>query len=409
MACAAINLYFSGTYFYGFTAFFTPLVDDFGWSYATISLALALRSAETGLFSPFLGFLVDRFGPRKLMVTGSLLAGIGAVLLSQVNSLGTFYGAIMLLAVGASACSGTVASMTAVANWFDKKIGKAAALVTVGFGLGGLLVPLLVWFIDGCGWRPSIMLIGIGMSVICLPLALMVRHRPEQYGYLPDGEPRAPSEGWSTEVGMTEPPAVEHTAKEALKTRAFWILVSITFLGLLPVAAIIVHVIPYLESVGFAREKAGLVVTAMSALTIVGRFGFGWLADVWDKRKLLIITFILEALGVLIFAYMRNIWLLIPFVLTFSIAQGGQATLRIAIQREFFGRSSFGGIQGLTMIGATTAFIVAPPIAGRVFDVTQSYYPTWLALALVSAIGVPVTLLMKQLSKREARSAENHL
>ena len=186
-ACSLIALYTGGVIVLGFTAVFEPIANEFGWSYTQISVAASLRGLEVGLLAPFVGFLVDRWGPRRLLIGGAIINGLGLMPLSRITSIGMFYGAFALMAIGMSACTGTV-MITAVANWFRRKMAKATGIVVTGFALGGLLVPLVTALIDILGWRTAIFTLSLGVWVITLPLSLLVRHKPEQYGYLPDGE-----------------------------------------------------------------------------------------------------------------------------------------------------------------------------------------------------------------------------
>ena len=147
LACFLIAFYVGGALFYGFTAFFEPIVEEFGWSYTQVSIAFSLRGLEMGMLAPITGFLVDRFGSRKLIFSGALIIGFALILLSLTNSLVMFYCAFFLLALGTSGSASTVL-MTAVAHWFRRNVGKAMGLVVCGFGAGGILIPLIVWLID---------------------------------------------------------------------------------------------------------------------------------------------------------------------------------------------------------------------------------------------------------------------
>ncbi len=142
MACTTLNFIVGGTFFYGFTAFFNPIRNTFGWTATTTSFAFVLQRLESGVMGPVAGFLVDRMGPRKLMLPGWIIAGVGLLWMSRIGSLGEFYGAFLIIAMGTSFGSFVVMN-TAVANWFDKKRSRAMTLLYVGFGASGLLVPLV--------------------------------------------------------------------------------------------------------------------------------------------------------------------------------------------------------------------------------------------------------------------------
>lgn len=146
ISCALIGLYVGGVVFFGFTAFFLPIKEEFGWSHAQISLAVSLQGAEMGIFAPLVGFLVDRFGPRKLIIWGIITVGSGLLLLSRTQTLLMFYVSFLLVSFGAGGCTAVVLT-TAVANWFHKKIGIAMGLMGAGIGGGGLVVMLLPYLI----------------------------------------------------------------------------------------------------------------------------------------------------------------------------------------------------------------------------------------------------------------------
>ncbi|GAH62389.1 unnamed protein product, partial [marine sediment metagenome] len=160
-----IVLYVGGVVSYGFTAFFEPIANELGWSYAQISLAASLRGLEMGLFAPVAGIITDRWGPRRVIFSGVIITVAGLILLSTTTSLGMFYGAFVLIAIGMSACTTTVL-MTAITNWFQTKIGIASGIAICGFGFAGLLVPVIVKLIDVYEWRMTITILAIGMVVM---------------------------------------------------------------------------------------------------------------------------------------------------------------------------------------------------------------------------------------------------
>ncbi|HAZ32092.1 MAG TPA: hypothetical protein DCY61_05310 [Dehalococcoidia bacterium] len=390
LSAALISCYTAGAFFYGFTAFVTPMTDEFGWSYLAFSIAASLRGIERGLAAPLMGLLVDRLGPRKLIFSGALVAGLGFILLSRTDSLIMFYGASIVLSIGFSA-SANVVLTTAVAQWFHRRVSLAMGLMTTGFGFGGLLLPVVIWLINQYGWRTTLLLLGIGTWVIIPLLALVIRHKPEQYGYLPDGDFLPVQE--NAQTGTNE---VEFDAKQALRTRTFWLLslsFAIRFMG---VGAVILHVMPYLTSVGLASGSAVLVATFIPLLSIIGRLGFGWLGDVFAKKYVLALTAAFQVAGLLAFYYAPSLWALIIFLITFGSGYGGAIALRLALQREYFGRSAFGSIEGTSMAVMTIGGIIGPAFAGWVFDIRASYQLAWLILAIVTAVAIPLIMALPQ-------------
>jgi MFS family permease len=394
-ACFLVTMWGAGTFYYGFTAFFKPIKEEFQWGATVTSVAFALRGMESGIADLFVGFLTDRFGPRKVMQIGIIVLGSGFILLGFVNSLWSFYAAVSIIALGLTGCIALV-SMTAVANWFVRKRSRALGLLMAGAGAGGLLVPLITWSINLSGWRATAIILGIATWALCLPLSLVVRHKPEQYGYLPDGDlPDNDPPGESIpQLGEArrDQAGYEYSAKEALKTSAFWRLAlayTIVFIGL---NGIVPHLIPFLTSrdVGFSDGTAALMVTLMTVSSIAGRLGFGWLGDYIPKRYVLTIAFSLQAAAILIFAYSRSLWQVLLFICLFGPSYGGSIPLRAAIQGDYFGRRAFGSIQGILMAITTIGGAVSPIFAGAIYDATGSYRTAFLVIGLIAAASIPM-------------------
>ena len=191
--CFIMAFYVAGAVFWGFTAFFEPLVAEFKWSYAQVSFATSLRGLEMGgggggLLAPVVGWLADRYSLRWLLTTGLSCVGLGLIVLSQTTTLVTFYAAILLLAFGAGGCT-TVVHMSLMANWFKRRIGLAMGITGSGFGASGLAIPFIVDAVDTYGWRWTLIGLGLGTWLLCLPFSLLIRDRPEDMGLLPDGAP----------------------------------------------------------------------------------------------------------------------------------------------------------------------------------------------------------------------------
>jgi MFS family permease len=389
LACFLIAVYVGGACFFGFTAFFEPIVAEFGWSYTQVSVAFSLRGLEMGILSPIIGFLVDRFGSRKLAFSGVLIAGSALILLGLTKSVLMFYGAFFLLGLGAGGCGSTVL-MTAVAQWFRKNVGKAMGIVTCGFGFGGILIPLIVWLIDLLGWRTALIILGLGLWALGIPLSLFIRDKPELYGYMPDGEITV---GETSDHGSRE--VDEGSFREALKDGNFWKISFADAIRMMISAAVITHVMPYLSSIGVSRSMAAFVATSIPLLSIIGRFGFGWLSDIFDKRYILSVAHFLLGIGILAFSSLHEGWLLLPFLFLFPPALGGCIALRGAIVREYFGRSFFGRLLGIVLGMAAIGGIIGPLAAGWTFDAVGDYRPIWLSFGGATVAAVVLTLRLK--------------
>jgi MFS family permease len=382
-ACFLVMLFMGGFIGLGFTAFFEPIANHFGWSYTQMSLAASFRGVEVGLFAPLIGLLIDRWGPRRIMFGGLVLIGLGLVFLSRLNSLAMYYGGFAIIAIGDSGCSPTLV-MTSIANWFRKRLGIAIGIMSSGFACGGLLVPLVVRLIDIFDWRTTLFILGLAMWIVCLPLSLILRHKPEQYGYLPDGEKSIVTAPAQVPVSMATR-EVEIETKQALRSRTFWHIGLAVMCQFAVASTVMVHVMPYLSSVGIPRSIASLVAMFVPLVSITGRLGSGWLLDRFDKKRVATGFFALMIVGLLCMSYIssESFWLVIPYIIIFGVGWGGGVTSRAALVSANFGRKKFGSILGFIMGMTALGGILGPLFAGWVFDTWASYRMAWLVLTVL--------------------------
>ena len=390
-ACFFIAVYTGGIVHFGFTAIFEPIRNEFGWSYTQISLAASLRGLEMGLLAPLVGLVVDRWGPRKLLLIGSFIIGLGLILLSYTTSLLMFYAIFFIMAIGSSNCGSTV-KYTAVANWFRKRIGIASGIVAAGFGVGGFLIPLVTTVIDKFDWRMAMVIFGIGMWCIGIPLALLVRHKPEQYGYLPDGDAESPQVN-NEDTAPVHHEEIDSTAKQAIKSPTFWFISLALMCQILMSTAVVTHVMPYLDSIGFDRTTASFIAMTIPIASVIGRLGFGFMGDIFNKRQLAAVAFTLMGLGLALFALIPSggIAFLVISIISFGTGWGANSTMRPALLREYFGRSQFGSIHGFTVGVLQIGIMAGPALAGWAFDSWGSYQGIWFIFAGVSiAAGIAI-------------------
>ncbi len=390
IVCASflIALYVGGVVFYGFTAFFEPIADEMGWSYTQISLAASLRGLEAGLLAPIIGILADRWGSRRLIFGGALITAAGLILLGSTNSLTIFYVSFALIALGMSASTMTVL-ITAVANWFSQEIGIASGIASCGFGFGGLLVPLINRLIAIYDWRMTLTILAIGMLAIIIPLSLVFRHKPEDYGHVVDGKRQdlIKHSGYSSQRQVT---GRDIKAGQALKSGAFWRLAIASIYNVMVVSAAVTHVMPYLSTIRMSRSISSLVAAGIPLTSIFGRLGLGWLGDKFDRRTIAVYSCIAMGLGLICFGYTASIgtWILSLFLILFGIGYGGLSSLRPAITREYFGRSKFGVIFGLLIGIGWLGGVTGPTLAGWIYDNWDNYQISWFLLGGVSVLPI---------------------
>ena len=387
-ACFLNAFYVAGIIFYGFTAFVEPLVAEFGWSYAQISFAASLRGLEMGILAPLVGFLVDRFGSRRLLLVGVIFVGCGMMLLGFTHSLAMFYMSFLFIAFGAGGCT-SVVTMTAVANWFDKNVGKAMGVMASGFGASGLMVPLIVWLIATYGWRKTTLILGLGMWVFGIPLSFILRNKPEENGSDRDESP----DDVSRQKDSEDTTATEIGFKAAIRNRSFlWTNLS-EVIRMMSLAAVVTHIMPYLSLLGVSRSASGIIAAAVPLFSILGRFSFGWLGDLFEKRRVMAIAFTSMGLGMLSLAFADISGFIYLFLFFFSSGFGGLSVLRGSLLREYYGRYSFGKLMGILMGSGAVGGIIGPTLAGWVFDRFGTYSFIWLFLCAMT--GIAVLLILK--------------
>ena len=383
-----IAMYIGGFIHFGFTAVFEPIASDFGWSYAQVSFAASLRSLETGLLAPIVGLLMDRWGPRRLVFAGATVIGLGLLLLSRINSLATFYGAYILIAMGISTCIGVVPIAT-VGNWFQRKVTIATGILVSGTAMGGFMVPLAARLIDIFEWRTAMVILSFGALGILLPLSLLFRHKPEQYGYLPDGDlhKKPPVSEYQS---STQGNRADIKVKQVLKSSVFWHIAMGFMCHILVVNAVVTHVMPYLNSIGFTRSFSSLVASVIPITSILGRLSFGWLGDRFDKRRVASLGFIITSLGLFSFGFIpaAGTWILVPSLVFVGLGWGGPVPMMPALLREYFGRVKLATVLGLVMGVAALCSMVGPPLAGLIYDILGSYQIAWFSFAGLVVVGI---------------------
>ncbi|MDO8533000.1 MAG: MFS transporter [Dehalococcoidia bacterium] len=370
-ASVVITAFGTGPLFYGFGIFFPSIQQEFGWSRTLIGGAYSAATISGGLVTIVVGFLIEKLGPRKLMLVGISAAAVGYMALSLVQSLWMFYAVyIVLIAVG---IYGGVQSPTEVvtAYWFVRRRAMAQGMLSSAIAVGGMTIsPLLAMAILAYGWRNAALAVGVVIAVCCIPAALLVRDRPQQMGLSPDGVP-APGDGQAAATPASVR-ATDMTVRQALRTPQFWLLSVALALKFIGSGAVFVHLIPYLVDRGFDRQTAANLLGLLALVSIFGRVLFGYLGDRVSKRILLTVTMCLECLGVILLMGATTLSQVILAVVVF--AQGmGTLPLIPAIRAEYFGLGKFAALSGIMWGISTMGLVAGPVVAGLSFDITGSY------------------------------------
>ena len=385
----------AGLLHHAFGGYLAVLQDDRGWNKTQLSGAAALQQMESAIIGPALGWIMDRFGPQGVIRLGVVMFGLGFMALSFIDSLLEFYAAFIVIALGSSMC-GFFPINVALINWFERWRARALSALSLGLAVGGISVPIVGWSLVHLGWRATAFGSGVFAIAVGLPLALVMRRRPEDYGETVDGVTKKPE---SNEKADASPLSSSggFTAREALRTPAFWLLSLGHGFALLVVGAVNVHAIAHMkESLGYTVGAAALVITLVTLFQICGVM-LGWaIGDRFEKRLIAAACMLMHGLGLLSLTYAKTTPWVIAFAALHGVAWGLRGPFMHAIRADYFGRSAIGMILGLSFMIIVIGQIGGPMIAGVLADVTGNYRTGFTVLALLAGVGSMFFVLAKR-------------
>jgi MFS family permease len=386
----------------GFTLYFLPVLTELHLSRAATSLPFSLSRLEAALGAPFVGYLIDRFDVRVMLVAGTLLAGLGLILLSLTHS----YLLFLLVFIGPLSfgfqAGFNQATLAVVAHWFRRKRGLAMAIVQTGQAIGGVLIfPLVALAVLKLGWRTAAVLSGLVVLTL-LPLVLLIRRSPESMGLLPDGD-RSPAQdrhASPSEFTPTLDDPREFTTREALRTPTFWLLAAFHGLRNVPYAGVTVHLVPLLVWKGLDEPAAAFYVGLTALATVVSRPLTGWLGDRQSKQMIGAVGVLLGAAGLAVLAYGDGAWwALVLFAVLFSFGDGVNS-VTWALVGDVFGRAHFATIRGWISMFQSFASMPAAVYTGWVYDRTQSYTQALIAFVICYGAAAVVLWLVPHPTRR---------
>ena len=369
--------------FHSFGAYFVYLQSEFGWNRTLLSGAISAARVEGGLLGPIQGWLINRIGPRAVVYVGLVIFGLGFFYLSQIDSVGGLYTALLVLGVGSS-FTGFFTVNIVLANWFVRKRAFAMSAGAMGFSLAGLLVPAVAWALANFGWRATAVASGVIVLALGLPVAYVFRHAPEPYGLAPDGDP-SPHAGASD----GDPIAIEgFTVRQALRTTAFWLLVGGHTSALFAVSAMSVHLIPYLvDQRHIAIEAAAAVAAAMTAISWIGQLLGGQLGDRLEKRAIAAVCMLGHTAAMIIMVFSASFVPLAIGACVHGLFWGIRGPLMMAVRAEYFGRREFATIEGFASMITGFGLFLGPVAVGLIADLTADYRPGYGFLACMTLAG----------------------
>ena len=432
--------------FHAMGLWFVALESAFGWNRTQLSLAFAFTRIEGGILGPIEGYLVDRLGIRRMVLMGLSVLGVGFLLFSQVRDTRDipivrdlpfelmpafmqvvvpalmFYLVYMVMALG-QGFSGWLTMNTMLNNWFTRHKAKAMGYSSAIGRLGALvLIPAIAWAVDpdqdNFGWSMTALTLGVITLVMVIPISKLIRNRPEDYGLMPDGDaPRAaPS---TTRPGRpaarrAPPSDADFTLGDALRTPTFWLISFGQGFTSMVLIAMMAHLAPMLYDQGVSVPMAGWVVSTYTAMSMIFQVVGGYVGDMISKRFAYFVFTSIQASAVVVLVFVPEIsaFLNVPllvvvfsFAILFGIGFGGRNPISTSIRGEYFGRSSFGKIMGMSQVPMNIMLLGAPIYPAIMLGIQGSYDFAFLSLAFLNFIGGAMFLLAKKPSKPVRRQA----
>ncbi len=392
-ASFAILFVIVGIVYYSFPVFYTPLIQEFGWTRAQVTAGFAISIVIIGpLFGISAGFLIDRFGPRRILLAGLVFAGTAFLGYGWMHSLGVYYLFYFLQTAG-YVVAGPIPNQVLICSWFNRLRGRAMGGAYVGIGVGGAVAPLLArLLIDHVGWRWAMRSISAGVLLVLIPITLkMVRNRPSDLNLLPDG------------AAVAEHPGLTSMASEGfdsladvLRTRAFWLIALGSFMSIGAIGGVIQHLVLFLQDSGFPGRKAAGVASILLVSSIIGRIIMGWLADRFTKKYVMLAA-CLSVAGAVPLLYSQNLGTMAyVFATVFGFGMGADYMMIPLITAECFGLRSLGRIMGVIITTDSLGQAFAPVVVGHIYDVTKSYDWGFALLTTMAALGAVAIALVER-------------
>ncbi len=367
-----------GIMFYGLPFFFDFWVKDFGWSRATVTSGNLFGKIIIGpLFGFVAGWFIDRFGPRRLMLSGIVMCGAAVIGLSTMTGLWEFYSFYLLMALGYM-CGGPLPNQVLTSRWFSQSRGKAMGIAYLGIGIGGMLVPQISkWLNMQMDWRSSLVILGTLMIVIAFPMAWFVQESPG-----------LPSKG-------PMPGRQEVPFKSILKNRYFYLLAIGSMCSLGTVAGVSQNLKLFFSlDLKYSQGEAANVISLVLAASIIGRLLMGWLADKYSKKFVMILIYTLISVSILLLFFASVPGVIYLFALIFGIGLGGDYMIIPLMAAELFGVKVMGRVMGLVLTVDGIGEALGPILAGGLRDHTGSYALGFAALIILSVTGTIAIALL---------------
>ena len=367
------------------TVFIYPMSQELGWSRTLIAGSVSAGALLSMVLSPAIGWAIDRFGSRPVLVAGVLTVGASMISLAWATIPATFYVAYAS-ARAVFHTAAPIGASTVASRWFVRMRGRAIGAIFLCGAIGGVVFTMLAALvIDRHGVAAAWISLGVvTLSVSLLPNLLLVAERPENLGLRPDGAKEQESQ---TAATTTRPDTDSWAAGEAVRTVSFWILVVMGFATFFVHAGVNVHIAAYLRDQGLSLTNAASIVTASWVVSAAGSVGWGWLMERVPARLMYSgMMALLSAAVLLLFLTSGIAGALAAAVLIGLVAAGGNI-IPAVVYADYYGHNSLGRIRGLGELGVLAGQSTGPLLAGLVFDLRGSYALILIVFSATAAAG----------------------
>jgi MFS family permease len=377
---------FASLLVFTFSVFLKPLTAEFGWSRESASLAFAIAAMTVAVCSPPLGFLLDRYPARRIMLPCITIFGCAFASLSLMTPhLWHLYAVFFVLGMVGNGTA-QLASSRAVTTWFHERRGVALAVLMTGGSIGVMIWPPLTQaLIDAFGWRTAAAVLGAIVLAIGWPLGIHVKERPGT-------------------VTVRENAVSGASVREGLRSRVFWVVVIVLFCGSFSQNGAITHLSAMLTDRGVSPGGAALAASSMGATAVIARMITGWLLDRFFAPRVAMILLLIAALGALILSFARTMPMGVAGASLIGLGMGGEADVTPWLIARYFGLRSFSTLYALTWTAYAIAGAIGPVIMGKAFDTTGSYQTLLMGLAGLTAAASTLMLLLPRYANLPAHS-----
>lgn len=394
---AASHFVSGGIYGTGFGVFFKPMSSELGLSRTAVAGALSVRSLTNAFTGPLIGPLLDKFGPRPIMIVGAIAAVLGTMSMGLMQNGVQFYLFMGIVGPLAMIGIGELVAGTTVAKWFIKYRGRALGFSAAGISAGiAVITPINERIIAEFGWRQAWVFSGILIGfVVLLPTILFMRRSPEDMGLLPDGED-APSDDGAEPTGAARAREEVWTLKEALRTPSLWLIIAGLDLAGMGVSGITIHQVPYVTDLGYSPAVAASMITVWGIFALIAKLVFGFLGEKYTVRYLTGLCFFGSSLGILIFMQAdRHIGFVYGYAVVHGLLRGGYPLLVPLTWANYYGRTFLGSIRGIVAPFSLISSALGPVFAGWLYDNTGSYTIAFGMFTVAMTLGGVLILLAK--------------